>query len=904
VSYVDPLNDGALPTAGSVIGHQQADDEIRDVKTEEQQTTAETTRAEAAEAGSLKAGNNLSDLASQSSARANLGLGSAAVQPTTAFDAAGAATGAVATETSRATAAEAAAAQKTNNLSDLSNFATARSNLGLGSAAVQPATAFDAAGTATSVVGTETARAQAAEALAPLKTNNGSDFADAGSTRGNLHITSLTPAAAVAVTNISSLSGLITIDGYALAPGDIVLLTAQSSASQNGSWTAATGSWTRPTEMAVGLVVKGRTCRVLNGSAYGGTDWTLIAPTAGITVNTTAQTWSNTFDGRYPLLTSVNFGPIFLSNPGVPASSVGYTGDNSLDPATGRFSTKGSTTWSYTQTLAFAGNTIYMANVGADPTGAVDCTALFNAAVASLPIVNGATAGEIVFGPGTFRMGAVATVNQGPQVHVRGAGRFATYINYYGSGSCFRLFNPSDPRVSTVGSGGWTSIVQWGGGWRNLTIDGTNAAAGAVGIQFGDNESTKIDDVAIQHFNLTGSIGLSLNNTIWWTEKTQAKVQLVDNTTNVQTGVSATSVAQGLLGTAIASGATVTQIPFSVATPYAWAAGTITLFPIGGGTSQNFTTTGCAVGATYLPVTSTTAAASFSATTTGIAFPVGISFGYNDLEFEVFANPGQDSVSISSGSNLYNGRLSVRGNSQPASSAAGMYRPGTSSPSAFLRVGGTTPNGTSGSIITNQFLMFQAEVANSGGGTLPYSIYFGATGGTNSILNCFGTMSFGVSQGFRSCNLNIANNFGVFTFFGPITGDPNLNAGTGLTIAGSLTRQQGQVVVAGATVTPKVGYADFFDFGVLTQNVTISLTNGGVGPCSKTFRITQAASGGPYTITWPRTAVASATVASPRVNFIGGTVPVMSTGASAVDIYDLSTFDGIEWYCTAKQAMN
>lgn len=52
---------------------------------------AETTRAEAAEALAARKSANLSDLASSSAARTSLGLGSAAVQPSSAFDAAGAA---------------------------------------------------------------------------------------------------------------------------------------------------------------------------------------------------------------------------------------------------------------------------------------------------------------------------------------------------------------------------------------------------------------------------------------------------------------------------------------------------------------------------------------------------------------------------------------------------------------------------------------------------------------------------------------------------------------------------------------------------------------------------------------------------------------------------------------------
>ena len=60
----------------------------------------------------LQTANNLSDIPSQSTARSNLGLGTAAVQNATFF------------------------LQVANNLSDLTNAATARNNLGLGTMAV------------------------------------------------------------------------------------------------------------------------------------------------------------------------------------------------------------------------------------------------------------------------------------------------------------------------------------------------------------------------------------------------------------------------------------------------------------------------------------------------------------------------------------------------------------------------------------------------------------------------------------------------------------------------------------------------------------------------------------------------------------------------------------------------
>jgi hypothetical protein len=125
-----------------------------------------------------------------------------------------------------------------------------------------------------------------------LASNNLSDVADAGTSRADIHVPVLTPAAAVATANVSALSGLNTYDGYTLAAGDTVLLTAQSTASQNGPWLAASGSWTRPTEFATGLIIKGRSITVINGSVNANTTWVLDSPTTGITVGTTSQTWT------------------------------------------------------------------------------------------------------------------------------------------------------------------------------------------------------------------------------------------------------------------------------------------------------------------------------------------------------------------------------------------------------------------------------------------------------------------------------------------------------------------------------------------------------------------------------------------------------------------------------------
>ena len=154
--------------------------------------------------GALKASNNLSDVASASAALANLGinsgsfltptgngsgltgitasqvsgLGTAATQSSSAFDAAGAA----AAVSSTLTTSIATKLTASNNLSDLASAATARTNLGLGSAATQSSSAFDAAGAAAAVSSTLTTSI----ATKLTASSNLSDLASAATARANL----------------------------------------------------------------------------------------------------------------------------------------------------------------------------------------------------------------------------------------------------------------------------------------------------------------------------------------------------------------------------------------------------------------------------------------------------------------------------------------------------------------------------------------------------------------------------------------------------------------------------------------------------------------------------------------------------------------------------------------------
>lgn len=119
----------------------------------------------------------------------------------------------------------------------------------------------------------------------------------------------LTGYARVAATSNSAISGLLTIDGITLVANDVVLLTAQSTGSQNGPWVAASGSWTRPTWYANGnntqaaygggIAING------TGVATGGSIWRLTT-TGAVTIGTTSTSWVRTQETTSTQASTVN----------------------------------------------------------------------------------------------------------------------------------------------------------------------------------------------------------------------------------------------------------------------------------------------------------------------------------------------------------------------------------------------------------------------------------------------------------------------------------------------------------------------------------------------------------------------------------------------------------------------
>jgi hypothetical protein len=89
--------------------------------------------------------------------------------------------------------------------------------------------------------------------------------------------------------NLTSLSGLAAVDGVTPNVGDLILLTGQTTQSQNGPWLAAAGAWTRPSDWWVSATVvnEGQYFLIAEGTTYKDTKW--WCTTVGtITVDTTA----------------------------------------------------------------------------------------------------------------------------------------------------------------------------------------------------------------------------------------------------------------------------------------------------------------------------------------------------------------------------------------------------------------------------------------------------------------------------------------------------------------------------------------------------------------------------------------------------------------------------------------
>lgn len=282
----------------------------------------------------------------------------------------------------------------------------------------------------------------------------------------------------------------------------------------------------------------------------------------------------------------------------------------------------------------------------------------------------------------------------------------------------------------------------------------------------------------------------------------------------------------------------------------------------------------------------------FDVTGTGAA--VTNSFGYSDTLFRIRANAGQDGVVFQGGAYYYNGSLRIRGNFGPAASV---------SSAACLRLTGTAAHGVNAGAYSHLYAVnLDVQVEADGTGTgYPQTINCNSV---NNIIDlCRGILNFQVgSSQWTAANQYGTSQFatGVISFSGVILGDSNLASvsGGGVPAAGQPVLY-GQAFQSSGELAFSAG--DFFYF-VLAANTTIApagFANTASGPQRKTILIQQAASGGPFTVTWPHPG--SGTNASPKVVWAAGSAPTMTATANALDMYELSSIDGATWIGRATQ---
>lgn len=93
-------------------------------------------------------------------------------------------------------------------------------------------------------------------------------------------------------TNLASLSGLLTVDGYEFSGGERVLVKNQSTGSENGIYVASSGAWTRAADADnAGDLSGGSFVFVEQGDTQADSGW-VVTTNGSITPGTTANAWA------------------------------------------------------------------------------------------------------------------------------------------------------------------------------------------------------------------------------------------------------------------------------------------------------------------------------------------------------------------------------------------------------------------------------------------------------------------------------------------------------------------------------------------------------------------------------------------------------------------------------------
>lgn len=135
---------------------------------------------------------------------------------------------------------------------------------------------------------------------------------------------------------------------------------------------------------------------------------------------------------------------------------------------------------------------------GADPTGVADSTTAFTAAIAALP----STGGWVYAPTGNYKISSALSLQQSQGL--RGDGKYMTVLSYTGSGPCI---------AASYSLSSYSNSLRPGIGLGDLNIDGTSAAAGAIGLQMGSATESYANNLVVSNFSGAGSMGIYFYNT-------------------------------------------------------------------------------------------------------------------------------------------------------------------------------------------------------------------------------------------------------------------------------------------------------------------------------------------------------------------------------------------------------
>lgn len=276
------------------------------------------------------------------------------------------------------------------------------------------------------------------------------------------------PVKALADSDVASLSGATTIDGVSVVADDRVLLTAQSTASENGIWVVKAGAWERPDDFDIDQSASGALVTIQNeiGSSYGGQTWICNTVSGSDIIDTDSLTFEISSGGAISLQEAYEAGNTITTS--TAEGSVAIT--TTVDDAHNAF-----TVTSGAHTVSTGGNLI-------------TATTTANASGNAISITNAGT------GTGIFEN----NTGTGSALDIQDSGTSVLLIN--GSGAV--SVTPTSGQNATITSAG-AGVVDINSGSGGIDLDAT---AGNISLATNTSGNIELASAGTVDVQATGAV--------------------------------------------------------------------------------------------------------------------------------------------------------------------------------------------------------------------------------------------------------------------------------------------------------------------------------------------------------------------------------------------------------------